>query len=228
MRSVQCLARAFCVLLAALLATCVLVSADADLACLFYDDFDDEGSGWETGNWRWRGRGYRFGEYAIWENWYDHYQLTWAPYEGLFPEDFVAVVGAYKFSGADDVEYGIAWGRDNENFYYFKVTPDGWYRVGWKRNGDWQDSPVPWTPCGDIYLGAQTNILRIMARGDRATLFINGKERESFELSMAGPWKIGVFGGSAGTARIEVRFTYFAVYDTRRSNKNAWSQRFKL
>lgn len=64
---------------------------------------------------------------AIWENWYNKYSLTWAPYEGLFPGDFVAVVEAYKYSGADDVEYGIIWASDNKNFYHFKVTPDGWY-----------------------------------------------------------------------------------------------------
>jgi len=213
MRNVYCPARVFCVLLAVLLTIGTLTSANVDLAYLFYDHFDDEGTGWEIGSWRWRGRGYRLGEYAIWENWYDHYQLAWAPYEGLFPEQFVAVVEAYKYSGADDVEYGIVWGRDNENFYYFKVTPDGWYRIGWKRNGDWQDSPVPWTQCEDIYPGAQINTLWVMARGGRATVYINGKEREFFELLMTGPWEIGVYGGSGAIARIEVRFTSFAVYD---------------
>ncbi len=61
---------------------------------------------------------------------------------------------AYKYSGADDVDYGIAWGRDNENFYHFKVTPDGWYIVSWKRYGEWRDSPAPWTECEQINPGS--------------------------------------------------------------------------
>ena len=121
--------RLFCVLLTVLLIISTVASASVDSGYLFYYDFDDEGTGWEIRSWRWCGRGYRSGEYAIWENWYDRYQLSWAPYEGLFPEDFVAVVEAYKYSGADDVEYGIIWGSDSKNFCFFKVTPDGWYIV---------------------------------------------------------------------------------------------------
>lgn len=205
--------RLFCVLLTVLLIIGTVASANADLACLFYDDFDDEGTGWETGSWRWRGRSYRSGEYAVWENWYNNYSLTWAPYEGLFPENFVAVVEAYKYSGADDVEYGIIWGSDNKNFYHFKVTPDGWYISSWKRNGNWQNAPVPWTECEQINPGPQTNTLRVMVREGRVTLYINGEECESFEPSMTGPWKIGLHSGTGATARMEVRFTSFAVYN---------------
>jgi len=212
MRNVQYPIRLFCVLLTVLLTIGTVASANVDSGYLFYDDFDDQETEWETGSWRWRGRGYRSGEYAIWENWYDHYQLVWAPYEGPFPEEFVAVVEAYKYSGADDVDYGIAWGRDNENFYYFKVTPDGWYRVGWKRYGEWRDSPVPWTECEEIHPGSQTNVLRVMVREGRITLYINGEECESFEPSMTGPWKIGVNAGTGAIARMEVRFTSLVVY----------------
>ena len=212
MRNVQYPIRLFCVLLTVLLAISTVASANVDSGYLFYDDFDDQETEWETGSWRWRGRGYRSGEYAIWENWYDRYQLSWAPYEGLFPEQFVAVVEAYKYSGADDVDYGIAWGRDNENFYHFKVTPDGWYMVAWKRYGEWRDSPVPWTECEQINPGPQRNTLRVMVREGKVTLYINGEECESFEPSMTGPWKIGVTAGTGAIARMEVRFTSFAVH----------------
>ena len=205
--------RLFCILVTVLLTIGVVASANADLACLFYDNFDDEGTGWATRSWRWRGMSYRSGEYAVWQNWYNHCQYTWAPYTGLFPEDFVAVVEAYKYSGADDVQYGIVWGSDNENFYYFQVAVDGWYRVDWKRNGDWQNSPVPWTECSNIYLGDQTNVLRVMVREGRVTLYINGEECESFEPSISRPWIIGMNAGTGAIARMEVRFTSFAVYD---------------
>ena len=58
---------------------------------------------------------------------------------------------------------------------WFKVTPDGWYRVGWKRYGEWRDPPVPWTECEQINPGSQTNPLRLMIREGRATVYINGR-----------------------------------------------------
>jgi len=209
MNRLECVGRISCMLLTALLVGFVLASAQSEPVCLFFDDFDDEESGWESSVSRWRGKGYRSGEYAFWEYWHEKYQVAWAPHDELFPEEFSAVATGYKYAGADDAEYGIIWGSDNQNFYSFRVAPDGWYRVSHKRDGDWQTSPVPWTQSADI---TSETTLRVTVTEGTATLFINEKEQGSFALSMSGPWKIGLYTASQATPRIEIRFISLAVY----------------
>jgi len=198
------------ILVTVLLVGFVLANAESGSVCLFSDDFDDEESGWETSVSRWRGKGYRSGEFAFWENWHEKYQLAWAPYEEMFPEEFSAIAVGYKYAGADDAEYGIIWGQDDQNFYTFRIAPDGWYLVSEKRAGRWQQSPLPWTQSADIYPGVA---LRVTVKEGTATLFIGEKEQGSFTLSMGGPWRIGLFTATQATPRIEIRFTSFAVYE---------------
>lgn len=199
-----------CALGVVLLVGFIFASAESEYVSLFFDDFDDEESGWDSSLSRWRGMGYRSGEYAFWEYWHEKYQLSWAPHDGLFPEEFSAVAVGYKYAGADDAEYGIVWGQDNNTFYSFRVAPDGWYRVSEKRDGEWQSSPVPWTQCSDIDV---PTTLRVTVKEGSATLFIGETEQETFSLSMSGPWKIGLYTASQATPRIEIRFVSFGVYE---------------
>jgi hypothetical protein len=199
-----------CILVTALLVGFGLASAQPEPVCLFFDDFDDEEGGWESSVSRWRGKGYRSGEYAFWEYWHEKYQLAWAPYDGLFPDEFSAVAVGYKYAGADDAEYGIVWGHDDRSFCCFRVAPDGWYRVSEKQDGEWQSSPVPWTQSADI---AAETTLRVTVKEGTATLFIDEKEQGSFALSTSGPWKIGLYTASQATPRIEIRFASLGVYE---------------
>jgi hypothetical protein len=201
----------------------VRAATDADLAAVratlsygtgtlpFVDTFDDAAGGWATRSWEKAGSEYRDGEYAIQLGTAGMLSRTWAPLVEVCPREFVVEATGYKLSGGDDAEYGIVWGVDGDSCYYFLVSADGSYKVMYRRKGDWQSDPIPWTEDRAIERGSAANRLRVVVVGEEATLVVNDQRLATIDLELEGPYRVGLAGQSYQSAPIEVRFSEFAV-----------------
>lgn len=196
-----------------LMTTAVLLCAGSVTATEFYDNFDDEASGWESLSESWGGNDYRDGEYALWLDDANDWNWAWAPMRETGLSDFHVEATAYKYSGGDDASYGIMWGTDNDNRYFFEISADGWYVVTHLMDDEWQTNPVDWAKSSAIRQGGDPNRLEVIVEYGRATLMVNYVELESFNLILRGPYRVGVVAESWETASVEARFTEYAVRD---------------
>ncbi len=106
-----------------------------------------------------------------------------AIYEGnIFPNDVDASINM-KFVKAPDPNWGaglLFWSSGMKNFYGLLINANGWFTIQ-RRMGDRFINPVSWRANDAIKKGAGAdNRLRIVTKGDKATVFINDKEVISF------------------------------------------------
>jgi hypothetical protein len=97
--------------------------------------------------------------------------------QGQLFDDFDASVNLRQAEGKDPT-YGaglVFWGDGLSNYYYIYASPDGQYVVSRYVNNR-RLSPVPWRATDAVKKGHEVNQLRVVTRGDKATLYINGKE----------------------------------------------------
>jgi hypothetical protein len=177
----------------------------------FTDTFDDVESGWvrqssPTASWD-----YRDGEYALWLAEPQQRATCRAPLSDRCPQSFAVEITAYTRFGGEDTAYGIWWGFDSGNYYSANVRADGFYSVGWVKDNQIQEPPVPWTTTGFLSQGASTNHLRVVVGWDRAAIVVNGTNLGTILLVMKGPYKVGVCALSGKTVPVEVRFAEFSV-----------------
>jgi hypothetical protein len=102
-----------------------------------------------------------------------------AVYEGnIFPNELDTSI-TMKFAKADDPTYGsglIFWSKGLKDYYALMINANGWFTVQ-RRMGDRFINPVTWRENGAINKGAGVNNrLRVVTKGNKATIFINDKE----------------------------------------------------
>ena len=150
---------------------------------IFVDDFSDSDSGLyedeEVQEW---GQGYYDLEQEVYVYdlapdsgiMYDYYA------DGELPESFVyeAVAG---YAGAFDNLYGLIFQVvDDEQFYLFQVSGDGYFIVE-KSTADGFETLIDWTIGEMIDTGeGGVNVLTVVGEGDVYRLYINGQQVESF------------------------------------------------
>ena len=184
----------------------------------FSDDFDDEGSGWEVSSYTSGHQGYVAGEYAIWLE-KDHMSaVAFAPISELPEDGFVVEATAYRASGASDAGYGIYFGESLDDSYRLQVTVDGYYRVLWKKSGEWEPSPVPWTASSLVRREGEANEVAFVIADGTAALLLNGEVVGSIDVEMDGPFHVGVLAMCGAQAPSELRYTSFAVREATASD----------
>lgn len=102
--------------------------------------------------------------------------------QGNIFEDIDACVKLSQVK-SDDPTYSaglIFWAKDSSDYYYFLVTSDGWYSV--KRWVNQRSlAPVDWRKSPAIKNGlGETNHLRVVAGGTKATVYVNDTELITF------------------------------------------------
>lgn len=105
----------------------------------------------------------------------------------------------------DDTKAGLVfWYVDENNFYVFEYAPNGKASVWRRQRGLWLEQ-VDWQDAEGAHDGDDAvNELRVVTKGDRATLYFNGAEFAEFEgVQPNDGQQIGVFAASpeSGTAR---------------------------
>ena len=75
----------------------------------------------------------------------------------------------------------IFWAKDDSNFYELVVTPSGKVAVWRLVNNRWI-TPVSLRDCPDVKKGKDAwNLLKVVIRGNQATVSINGKDVATFK-----------------------------------------------
>lgn len=184
---------------------------EEELALLFDDDFSDADSGWLVYNDPVCEYSYSTGMYLITVKQPQKLRWSWAPNE-TFPADFTVEIEAQKSSGPDG-SYGIIWGSDEQNFFLFNINTEGWYSVDQMVNGAWQTSVVPSTRHDVINQGGGRNRLKLTAKEDSFTLWVNRIELQTVTAPSFGDGKIAVFVLTYEDSNITVSFDNFKVYE---------------
>ncbi len=162
-----------------LLVLCIVLNASA-FACkgsvvLFQDDFSKMDPAWGVAN----------DQQSVSNNKFiiqpapnmTHTSLNQA---NLFQDvDFCADV---KLANGDSSNYGggiVFWAKDYNDNYYLYVLGDGSYYVSRYVNGRFLN-PVPTTKDPVINKGNAVNHLRVVTKGNQATIYINDKQLATF------------------------------------------------
>jgi hypothetical protein len=138
-------------------------------------------------------------------------QLAWAS-AGKDLRDFRLTVEASQVAGPDDNEYGVL-GRvqDPRHFYAFSVSGDGYFLVSRFVNGIRQPLGADWTPSDAIHPGIGTNLLEVVAQGNRLTFIVNGQQLAQVEDDRFSHGDIGLYAGSFYEGGVEVHFDNLRV-----------------
>ena len=88
----------------------------------------------------------------------------------------------YQISGHDDRGYGLRWGmEDDDNYYTFDITDNGYYRVSKTEDGEWYDI-VDWTESEHINTYGGKNTLLLQKAGNLYNFYINGSYMNSIDF----------------------------------------------
>lgn len=176
---------------------------------LFQDDFSDPSSGWLTERDEDHIIDYENGSFRIWGNrsQFDYWSIT-----NLNFGDVRIEVDATKLGGPDNNSYGIICRYNQENFYGFIISSDGYYGISKRKIGDHQiigaegmkTSPV-------IQKGAASNHIRADCIGNVLTLYINGEKLQEVTDSEFTLGDVGLLAGSFDVGGIDIRFSHFQV-----------------
>jgi hypothetical protein len=179
-------------------------------ALKYSDNFTNPKSGWdewETANSK---AGYESGNYVI--EVYKVESFFWSNPKKDF-SDLVLEVDATKQAGPDDNGFGVILRyADENNFYRFDVSSDGFYSFGYFKNDSWT-SLIDWTEHSAIKQGNATNIITIVCKGNQFTFYINGTKIDDITDSTFSSGDIGLWAGAVSEAGVKISF----------GNMNVWA-----
>ncbi len=131
-------------------------------------------------------------------------QMTaWEWYEPFRPDQFIAEIACVVDAGTDG-SCGLGFGPDNENLYWFEISPYGQtFALFLLLNGQWQDSLLPWTVSKNIS-PTGWNYLSLQRIGGVVSLFINGVLQAEIPSDHFPTGRIGLGGAaySDGNTRV--------------------------
>ena len=172
----------------------------------FQDDFEDSSSGWGAEQGDEFNRGYEEGEYFI-----ELYQPNWFAwsYPGGQFDDVSVEADAYLSFGAEDVHFGVFCRYiDEDNFYYFSISADGYYGIFMRENGSdlkaITGGGAGMVQSSAIRTGGQTNTIQAVCQENHLRFYVNGEllEAVSDDAHSQGDVGLGAGSGPGGGARI--------------------------
>jgi hypothetical protein len=176
---------------------------------LFFDDFGNPQSGWT----RYRGEEYEH----FYENGEFHFTVwrtnftgnAWIQLGGLATH-YRIEVQAWKVDGPDMNNYGLLFGgKDDRNYYTFRISDSGSYRVAKMVEGQWVEL-VAWTQTPLVNKGA-LNFLGLRAEGTQITVCLNGQALASVNDPMLKSGRVGVVAGTYEEP-VHIHFDNFGVW----------------
>jgi hypothetical protein len=139
--------------------------------------------------------------------------VAWAYVERTFT-DFRLRVEATPVGGPLDNEYGVLIRmRENEQFYAFSISADGYARVARYNVPNLEQTILgsDWTLTPAVQQGQATNVLTIEARGPQFKFWVNDElvaEVEDDTLSKGG---LGLYAGAFSEPGVHVHFDNLRV-----------------
>jgi len=180
---------------------------------LFSDDFSDTGSGWDsyTSDDGTVVTDYVNGSYRVFVN--KPKYLAWANPGKSFDGDVVVGADVTKSGGPEDNEFGlICRYKDENNFYVFKASSDGYAQIGKYSGGDFSGlTGDQMEQVSGLNSGSAVNHLRADCVGDTLTLYVNNNKVMTTTDSELTSGDVGVYAGTFDTAGTDVLFDNFSV-----------------
>lgn len=177
---------------------------------LFQDDFSDPASGWDRVNVSDGITDYQEGIYRILVNTAN--TDVWSN-PGLDFADVRVNVEATKVGGNDNNDYGlICRYQDNDNFYFFIISSDGYYGIGKVLDGDQMLIGTDAMPPSEVIAqGNATNRLRADCIGEHLSLYVNDQQLASYEDPDFSQGDVGLMAGSFDSSGTDIHFDNFMV-----------------
>jgi len=149
---------------------------------IFQDDFSDEGSGWEVGDYDTGNVGYQSGVYFVTSE--ELEMVMWGVANRSFDNVIINVDATQISAGPDsDNAYGIVCREQgNGDGYYLRVSGDGYYSIV-KAEGEEFEALVEWAESDAIHKGNASNHIRAICDGSTLALFVNGQRLATAEDS---------------------------------------------
>ncbi len=180
---------------------------------LLQDTFEDEENDWGSDRRDEFARGYAGGEYFFELNHPDW--MAWAVAGRSF-DDVSIQAKARLASGQTDGHWGILCRyADEGNFYYFAISPDGYYGIFRRVDGGELDpltaDGLGMLPSPAIKTGEETNTITATCQGNHLTLAVNGEELVTAIDDTLQRGNVGLAAGSGPSGKTNVRFDDFTV-----------------
>jgi len=133
--------------------------------------------------------------------------LAWSVATGKTFDDFALDVDATPLAGPDDNDYGvIVRHMDDDNFYRFEISGDGYYNVQKRQKGQWQKLVADWTGSSAIHKGKATNHLRVVCAGRTMTFYVNQVQVVQVTDASFTRGAVGVLAGTLAEPGVQVAF----------------------
>jgi len=179
---------------------------------LFQDDFSDSSSGWPVDADTDKSASYTADNQYLLQA-FTAKQDVWA-HPGQSFGDVRVEVDATKSSGPEDNSFGLVCRFvDNDNFYFFVVSSDGYQAIGKYQAGQFSYlSADKMQSTSNVKSGTAVNHLRADCIGSTLTLYINGQQTSSVSDSSFSTGDVGVIVGTFDTPNVGILFDNFVVY----------------
>ncbi len=159
---------------------------------LFQDDFSDDTTGWEIVNNVYELKGYSSEGYLISVNNKGGRSISTT---GLRYNDIKIQVETRKLTGNNESYLGIVCRyQDNQNYYRFFITPDGY--TGIVKVVDGESTTLPGGKMNynhDVKQNDAANLLEVFCMGSQLSLVVNGKLAVSAEDDQLTKGDAGIF-----------------------------------
>ncbi len=183
----------------------------SNIHILFSDDFSDPKSGWDVYSGENGGVDYSNDAYVFHVD-VPNYSFWASPY--VYFSDVVIDVDAQKMGGPDDNEIGVICRmKDNDNFYLFSISSDGYYGFFKMKDGEWFDlENYDWRYNVEVInTGYQPNHITVTCNGDSLKMAVNGKLLIDLNDTDLTAGDVGLYTGSYSTGGVKVKFDDFVV-----------------
>jgi hypothetical protein len=178
---------------------------------MFQDDFSDPASGWIRVTAATGMSDYLDGVYRILVN--EPNVDIWSK-PGLNVSDVRIEVDAFKVGGDRDNRFGvICRAVDDDSFYTFIISSDGYYGIGMINDNVYQLIGMDaLQPSDAIQLGSAMNHVRADCVGTTLTLYVNGVQLAQVQDASFTGGDVGLIAGTYDTPGTDIRFDNFIVY----------------
>jgi len=178
----------------------------------FQDDFSNETSGWPRIRAEDGITDYESGMYRILVN-QENQDFFGIP--DVAPQKDVRVeVEATKVAGSDDNDLGILCRyQDNNNYYQFLISSDGYVGILKVVNGSMQNIAAEnLVENSAVNIGNAQNHIRADCIGETLTLYVNGQQVSTAQdIAFTSSGNVGVFAGTYDVPGTDIRFDNFIV-----------------
>ncbi|MGC9348356.1 MAG: hypothetical protein ACP5JG_09490 [Anaerolineae bacterium] len=175
----------------------------------FEDDFSDPASGWGAASHETYVRGYQQGRYLFQidvPRWF-----VWATSGRKYSD--VEVEAVARAAGQPDNHFGLICRYDEEQFYYFAISADGYYAIFYM---DEEGDLVPLTGTAmlrspAIHTDGTDNRIVAVCEATSLTLEVNGELMAQVEDDRLASGDVGMGAGSVSVANTSIWFDDFEV-----------------